>query len=61
MTQDTQNLNVDVQIVKESVPVNMSADGPETEPYQVGSYVAAEYNIKLFIGKILELDSDEME
>ena len=61
VAQDTQNLNVDVQIVEESVSVNMSADRPETDPYQVSSYVAAEYNRKWFIGKILEFDSDDME
>ena len=52
---------MDVQIIEESVPVNMSADRPETDPYHVGSYIAAEYNRKWFIGKILEFDSDDME
>ena len=33
----------------------------ETNSYSVGSYVAAEYNKKWFIGKVLEFDPDDKE
>ena len=58
MEEDIPNVNVEEPQTasEESIPANISVDQPATDIYSVDSYVAAVYNQKCFIGKVLEYD-----
>ena len=63
MEEDIPNVNVEEPQTasEESIPANISADTPATDIYSVDSYVAAVYNQKWFIGKVLEYDPGDKE